>query len=286
MAILENRTRKYSKKSYIKMFTNAQLSFTSTVNFLTFIVLIVFFINFNLLSIGQSLVDINGVTHKNIINPTKNFIKKSIDMVVNIANFNNLHFENVKLKFENKKLSNALLLSSHIKEENTKLLKTLNIANPEEAQSLKAKLVYYSFSDSDHLAIIAAGKNHGVIDNQIVVSNGYLVGRIITSGENYSKVTLASTYNSRIPVKTSNSELKAILVGGADNTGYLLHLNGENKLEVGELILTSGDGNYYPKNIPVARVTKITSEGAYVHILGDISHIDLVEIIDPSSFEH
>ncbi len=285
MAILENRVRKYSTKPRTRNFINAQFSITTTINFLAITFSLIFLINSNFLSIGKHLVEINGTTYTKIINPTKKFVEASIDTIVNIANFNNLHIENLKLKLDNKKLTNAISSSAQIRIENAKLMKALNIADPEATQNLKAKLVYHSSSDSDRLAIIGAGKNHGVTDNQIVISNGYLVGRIVTSGDNYSKVTLANTYNARIPVKTSNSRLKAILVGSSENGGYLLHLHSAEKPIEGELILTSGDGNYYPKDIPVAKVIKVTDENTYVHIFGDLSNIDLVEIVSTKDFK-
>lgn len=285
MAILENRVKVYSKRSKHRYIKTASFSIIPAINLLAILGIFVFLINFNFLSLNNYIVDFNGATYSKVINPVKEFIQSSVNMVINVANFDRLHNENLKLRVQNKNLTNEVASIQKIKIENIQLTKAMNIVTQENSENLKAKLVYQSSSESDYLAVIAAGKNHDLKTGGLVLTGGYLAGRIVTVGNNYSKVSLVNSPNSRIPVKTMSTGIKAILVGKADKGGYLLHLSGNQLPEIGELIVTSGDGKFYPKDIPVARVEKIIGKDVFVSINSDVSNTDFVEIIDPASFD-
>jgi len=285
MAILENRVRAYSKRSKYRYIRTTSFSIIPAINILAILGTFVFLINFNFLSLNNYIVDFNGATYSKVINPAKEFIQSSINIIINVANFDRLHTENLKLKVQNKNLSNEVSSIQKIKIENIQLSKAMKIVSAENTDNLKAKLVYQSSTDSDHLAVIGAGRNNGLKEGQLVLTNGYLAGRVVTVGNSYSKVSLVNSYNSRVPVKSISTGVKAIFVGKSDNGGYLLHLNGNQLPEIGELIVTSGDGKFYPKDIPVGRIEKIIGKDIFVSISSDVSNTDYVEIIDPASFD-
>jgi rod shape-determining protein MreC len=283
MAILENRVKEY-KKSRFKILNNIYFPLSTITSLITLLIAFGLVINSNFLALNSSFTDFKGTIYSKIITPTERFISNSIHMVVNISNFDRLHTENIILKIEKQKLTQKIEQTQSLKIENKKLKKFVNLIDAPQNNSLFAKIIYQSSSDSDYLAVIEGGKNTGINKNDIIISNGTLAGRIVTVGKNYSQVSLVNSYNSRIPVKTLNTGLKAILVGGADRGGYLVHLHGGQKPSEGELILTSGDGSYYPKDIPVARVRVVKEDNVVVEFLSDLSSTDFVEIINPNKF--
>ncbi len=287
MAIIENRFKTYNTRSHNRAVKSISPSFATLANVAALAVSLIIIINPNFLSINKHLASFNGAAYSNFINPTKQVIQHSINFLGNIFNFNNLHTENVRLKIENARLKNNLISTDNIKIENNKLAKIANIATSESSLStLKAKIIFHSSSDTEGLAVIAAGENHGVKLNSLVLVNGYLGGRIVTTSKNYSKASLVNSHSSRIPIKTSNTGVNAILVGSNDNEGYLLHLHGSTRPVEGEIIVTSGNGSLYPKDIPVAKVKKVTEKTVTVSVFSDLSSVDFVEILDPTNFEN
>ena len=285
MPILENRFKNYSKRSSHRISKSIFPSFSIMANFSALLISLIVVINPNVTLINNSLVTLNGETYSKIINPAKNFLSSTINFIVHAVNFNSLHTENLMLKMENSRIRNRLISTDKIMVENVKLSRVLNIALQENNNFLKAKVVFQS-SSLANLAVIAAGSKDGVKPNSLVLVNGYLGGRIVTVGQNYSKLSLVSSYSSRIPVKTSDTGVHAILVGGSDKGGYLLHLHGSRKPNEGEVIVTSGDGSFYPQGIPVARVTKVTEKTVNVAVFSDLSDVDFVEILNPDNFEN
>lgn len=283
MAILQNRVRTY-KKSKTRAIANVfLLPFSSVLSWITFFLILIMLLNSNFLSIQSKIVDFNGVVYTKLINPIEKAIHASVKMAVNLWNFDRIATENALLKLENQnyKKNYAEILLTKI--ENAKLKDIHNFVEPiNPIKNLKASVIYMSSSNNDNLALIQGGSEHGIEENNIVISNGALAGRIVTVGKNYSKVLLVNSYNSRIPVKTETTGLKAILVGNADKGGYLIHLHGRQKPIEGELIVTSGDGNIFPSAIPVGRVSFSEGDDVQVRVLSNFSSADFVEIINPN----
>lgn len=283
MAILENRVKQYSKNKG-GLLKTLNFSLARIASILTLVMSVGLVINSNFLSINSAITDFNGFIYSRIVNPADRFISNGIKLVVNIVNFDRLHTENISLKIEQDKLIEEIEKARSIKIENNNLKKLTKLVEVSDKDpNVRAQVIYHSSSENDYLAVIEGGQKNGINKNDIVISNGTLAGRIVTVGKNYSQISLVNSYNSRIPVRTVNTTLKAILVGGADKGGYLVHLQGGQKPSVGELIVTSGDGNYFPKNIPVAKVKQVVDDNIIVEFLCDLTSADFVEILNPNN---
>ena len=283
MAILENRVKRF-KKGKAKAYSILSIRYSTILSIPLFILALILIFNSNFLKLNSHLVQINGILYEKAVEPTKKIFANSINFVINITNFSKLHVQNTYLEQENEKLSKQVKKSLILKAENKKLKETINLAEPEGEKHLMSQILFTSSSNIEDLAVIAAGSKDGVKENDIVTSNGFLAGRIVTVGKNYSKVLLINSYKSRIPVKTYSTGLDAILVGNAEKGVYLLHMHGRQKPKTGELIITSGDGLYFPRGVPVARVTEVVGENVKISLVNKFSSSDLVEIIAPDKF--
>jgi rod shape-determining protein MreC len=111
--------------------------------------------------------------------------------------------------------------------------------------------------------------------NTIMLSNGYLsgaapgtpvlswegvVGRVFKAGPSTSVVLLLTDTGSRVSVITSEGRVQGILAGGGSGQPLELRFVRQNSpVRVGELLVTSGVDSSYPKGLPVARVTTIST---------------------------
>ncbi len=111
--------------------------------------------------------------------------------------------------------------------------------------------------------------------NTIMLSNGYLngaatgtpvvswegvVGRILKAGPTASVALLLTDAGSRVSVITSEGRVQGILAGSGAGVPLELRFVRQNSVvRVGETLLTSGLDSLFPKGIPVARVTAIST---------------------------
>lgn len=106
--------------------------------------------------------------------------------------------------------------------------------------------------------IMNRGEKHGLrADDPLVTPDGVL-GRVYKTAANTSVGLLATDPNSRIPVLGQTSRTPGILTGqGAGKPQALLYVPLADPLEAGEILVTSGLGNAFPRGLPVARVASI-----------------------------
>ena len=275
MAILENRVR--TKNSLIEL-TKFMLFFIrkSLVAILVLLsCLLVYFsyasrmATFSLDSIGKVL-SLGTVIYSQSVNKLKSAY--SI-----ISYFQDLEAENLKLKLEIASISKTQELESSLKAENTALKEILNVPQDLEAKFVTAKIVGTTISPFTSSAIIQAGEKENIKVNDIVKSAQGLIGRITEVGKYYSTAMLINDHNSRIPVITGNSRNRGILAKQEDNL-KVIYLEENHNVQVGEMILTSGDGKIFPRGIPIATITKVKGKEVFVEILDDLSKIDFVVV--------
>ena len=122
-------------------------------------------------------------------------------------------------------------------------------------------------------------------DNQLdknfpVINEKGLVGKIIIVTKNNSKVLLITDQNSAVPVRSMNREFYAVMTGSKDGK-YLISsfIKDNQKPLIGEILITSGRVNIYPKNILVGQVIGISNEKVIAVPFVDTKNLEFVQII-------
>lgn len=198
-------------------------------------------------------------------------------------NLSRLSSENKILKEDNRQLRNEVLQLTYLDKEN-KILKDLLKYNPSSRMSFVTSRIFVSSNAPfSQLAII----DHGVGDNiqigQAIITSEGLVGRIIKTSISHSHILLLNDLNSKIPVYTSSSGEKAIMVGRSSSYPRLQYLGSKHKVTSDEIIYTSGDGLMYPSNIPVG--VTLLRENNEVEIIPfvNFSKLKFVKVVLPIS---
>ena len=92
-----------------------------------------------------------------------------------------------------------------------------------------------------------------------------------------------SDLNSRVPVVGSRNGERAVLAGTNQPTLSLRYLTSEPQLQSGDILFTSGDGEFFPVGLPVAQITA-TPDGTLVALpLMQPQQLGAVTIITPIS---
>jgi rod shape-determining protein MreC len=277
MALLDNRIRTQSILiNFNYIFQNFFRRLSAIIFILASLQIMCFTPNPNL---EKAMLELTG----NVAGLTTNFSKIIVQrykFLINYFDFrHDLQEENIALKLENSRLRKIEDKFTVILDENKSLKKHLNFISNFEQKFIHSKLVSASATIYRDSALIHSGESDGVKKDSLAINEEGLIGRVTRLSENYSNITLITDFESRVPVISASSHCQAIVAGNGESEASLLYIPGSNKLQVGEILLTSGDGRVYPAGIPVARVSKITDEEIYVTPIVRLDEVDYVAII-------
>lgn len=169
--------------------------------------------------------------------------------------------DNEFLRNENAELKQQISTSTELEIDNLRLKNLLKIKDGTVTTITASRIVSDSNSPFFKSMLINSGANDGVKKGHAVVNEEGVIGRTINVASSSSRVLLLNDINSRIPVKFSETGVNVILAG--DNS-QLLQINfmpADEKVAVGDLILTSGMGSVFPPDLPVGNVSEITALG-------------------------
>jgi len=109
--------------------------------------------------------------------------------------------------------------------------------------------------------VLNCGSRNGVNEGQAVISQGYLVGKIIYAGPASATALLITDSNFSTDARVSQTNATA-LVRGSFNSGLILdQVQQTSDLQKGWLVVTAGINAKIPKNILIGQVSDILSSG-------------------------
>lgn len=131
--------------------------------------------------------------------------------------------------------------------------------------------------------LIDKGSAHGVSVNTPVVSPDGVVGRVLRISPTAATILLITDPNSRIPVVSQKNRIQGIVKGeGPTRELTLQYVPQGAAIEEGEVLVTSGLEEIFPKGLPVARVTSIGRSGSslfqLIHATPLFSPLQLEEV--------
>lgn len=149
------------------------------------------------------------------------------------------------------KLENKLYMLAKFQTENKNSKTTL----------IPADIVGYDTSNFRKSITINAGSKHGVKQDDIVVSNNALVGRVTMVSKGSSVVQLITDPASRIPGRVVQTREQVLLEGNATAFCQLKYVPRWAKLKKGDDIVSSEIGGVYPPSLPIATVVETEMKG-------------------------
>lgn len=209
-----------------------------------------------------------------IISPLQKIIYSANDKLKNsfefFVNFKKVKEENDALTAQNAELENKLVEYNRLKEENDKLREVLNYANANQNYDyLGCNIIGYSGGNISNGYIIDKGTKDGVEKDMVIINSQGLVGKITRSEENFS--ILQTIVNENIAVaamiestRESTGIVKGINDGKNRNLISLTNLPINSEIKEGDVILTSGLGRIYPKEIRIGEVVSVETDNVKV----------------------
>lgn len=163
-------------------------------------------------------------------------------------------------------------------QENARLKAAITLVDNSEQRPITAGyLIGSSSSSTRRFAYLSAGGNQGVKAGMPVTSPLGLVGRVLESGRNSSRVLLLTDSESIVPVRRATDEVVAFAEGRADGSLRLKLINlGLNPIKEGDVFVTSGAGGLFRPGVAVAVAKELTEDGAIAQLLSNPAATDIV----------
>lgn len=126
--------------------------------------------------------------------------------------------------------------------------------------------------------LLNAGRDEGLRGGYPVISADGVVGRVLETGPQFSRVLLLTDLNSRIPVLVGNDDAKAILLGDNGPVARLAHVAPSVLIKSGDRVVTSGVGGLFPRGLRVGTVVE-TPAGMTVEPFARLDNLDYVSVL-------
>ncbi len=188
--------------------------------------------------------------------------------------------QNAELRREIELARIRLAEAEAVKAENRRLKGMLALRDGESKPVAVARLVGSTATSGRRHAYLSAGSSSGVKPGMPVLSERGVVGRVLETGRNSSRVLLLTDSESVLPVRRAKDNIIAFAEGRGDGLLRIRLVNlGVNPLKVGDMMVTSGAGGYYRPGVAVAVIAKITPDGGIARLVAEPAATNFVSVL-------
>lgn len=167
--------------------------------------------------------------------------------------------ENDRLQAENRRLAAELNNVEEIRLANERLRRLLEFRDSFALPALPAQVVAVDASSWFRTVVIDKGNTDGVREGMPVVVAEGVVGRVIRSAPNESRVLLLTDASSAVASLVQRNRTRGVVRGQGDVLTLDFALR-QKDIEVGDRIITSGTGGVFPKGLVIGEVTRTARE--------------------------
>lgn len=197
-----------------------------------------------------------------------------------------LEAENEQLQAEVDTLRKKLVNYYTYQQENAQLRKFLELKNENpDFKPITAAVVGRDPNSLFGEFTIDQGTRSGVALNDPVVTDAGVVGWVSAVSNSYSKVTTFLSPNTQISAMDKATRETGVIgcdMKSADsNLLNLRYLNSDTKVAAGDIVVTSGIGGVYPRNLVVGTVKSVRRSDTDVSLCAEVTPaVDVKEVRD------
>ncbi len=184
-----------------------------------------------------------------------------------------------KLRSQNTKLLKWQAIAKKLKYENKVLRKLIKLAPFPKMYFITAQVIASSGGAFSHSLMINAGSKHGIEVGQAVVTHRGLVGRVVEVGKESSRVLLVTDFNIRVPAVLESTRARTIVAGNNSKLMDALYLPKNEKVSIGDRVVSSFEGGIFPPNIVIGRIVSINGQSVKIKSLVKWNRLEFVQVI-------
>jgi len=182
---------------------------------------------------------------------------------------------------ENLLLRSRLLAMAELRKENERLQALMDFKTKSKMDLIAARVVAQDLLSSDHSTIrINKGTHHGLKSGLAVITTQGIVGHTFRTESFSTYVMLLSDRYTVVDGVVSRSRARGLVEGQGAGKAGLHYVEKSVDVQQGDLIVTSGLDNIFPKGFPVAIVDSVENKPYSVSL-----KVVLTPVVDPNQIE-
>jgi len=122
------------------------------------------------------------------------------------------------------------------------------------SETVAAQVIGTSGSEHSHVLYIDKGTNDGIKADMAVITPKGIVGKIAKAFSNSCQVLEINDSTAGAGVMLERSRLRGVLHGTASGLPEILHIMADEKIAVGDPVVSSGGDQIYPRGLPIGTV--------------------------------
>lgn len=191
------------------------------------------------------------------VTETSDFVSSAVDhYLLNIK----ASKENIELKKEVASLKEKILYLSELDKENQRLKGLLNQKISSNYSKVLAQVVSWDSNHGYRVIRINRGASSGLQLQSVVVTSEGVVGYVYRLTDNFADVLTIMDSNNRVDGLIQRTRSHGIVEGYSDTRTIMKYISRTEKVVLGDVVLTSGLGNIYPKGLVIGQVARIEKE--------------------------
>ncbi|PIS10498.1 MAG: rod shape-determining protein MreC [Bdellovibrio sp. CG10_big_fil_rev_8_21_14_0_10_47_8] len=204
-------------------------------------------------------------------------VRGTTTMYLNLINIKKDNFE---LKNQNQSLLTRLEAMNELQRENDRLNLLLDFKAHTKMELIAARVMSKDLVSDHNTLLLNKGTHHGLKAGQAVITVGGVVGYIFKPGTMTSQVLLITDRYSVVDGMIARSRARGIVEGKNSTSCSLRYVEKSEDVVPGDLVISSGLDNIFPKGFPVAIVESVENKSYSVSL-----KVDLKPVVDPDKVE-
>lgn len=165
--------------------------------------------------------------------------------------------QNQDLKMQLAELNAKLGANTELKLENERLGQLLGFKQASKMNLLAARVIGRDLMPDHNTITVDRGLNHGVQKNMAALTIGGVIGYTFRVENDSSQILLITDSYAVIDAIVQRSRARGLVEGVRKGNCRLKYLKRSDDIKVGDLVVTSGLFNMFPKGFPIGTVTSI-----------------------------
>ncbi|HEX8833095.1 MAG TPA: rod shape-determining protein MreC [Abditibacteriaceae bacterium] len=171
--------------------------------------------------------------------------------------------ENKRLQGEVDNLRNQSQRLQRYRAENVELRRLLQMPKPRGGTIRAADIISLDATDFARRVVLNIGSRQGVRSKDVVFNAQGVVGQVATVSPLSCVVLLLTDRMSGVGAMTGRTMAKGVVKGSGERVCKMSYLDYRADVREGDLVLTSGNSEIFPKGLVIGRVLKIERDKRY-----------------------
>ncbi len=197
-----------------------------------------------------------------LVTPAENAVIRAQDWVHNVWHdyfyLRDVRRENERLQDENLRLRLEQVRLAQDAGQAQRIQSLLKFKEQFISDTMAAQVIGTSGTETSRVIYIDKGVNDGVKADMAVITPSGIVGKVIRTFPNASQVLEINDQSSGVGAILEKSRLQGILKGTPSGESMVHYIMNDEKVEAGEMVLTSGGDRIFPKGLPIGRIVQVT----------------------------